>query len=51
MANGLNLNIGLSVPGASSLCDAASLASQVQNETEEQRKRRLLAMAASRQFE
>jgi hypothetical protein len=50
MANGLNFNIGMSVPGASSLYNAPSMASQVQNETEEQRNRRLQAIAASRQL-
>ena len=50
MANGLNFNIGMSVPGASSLYNAPSLGQQVQNETAEQRKKRLQAMAASKQL-
>jgi len=45
MANGLNFNIGMSVPGASSLYNAPSAADQVQNETAEQRRKRLQAMA------
>lgn len=36
-------NIGMSVPGASSLMGQPSLANQVAGETEEQRKKRLLA--------
>lgn len=41
--------IGMSVPGASSLMDGGvpSMADQVKGETEEQRKKRLQALAAS----
>jgi hypothetical protein len=41
---------GSNVPGASSLMDAPSLSDQVAGETEEQRRKRLAAMAASRQM-
>jgi hypothetical protein len=40
----------MSVPGASSLYNAPSAADAVQNETMEQRKKRLQAMAASKQL-
>jgi hypothetical protein len=44
------LNIGMAVPGASSLMGAApSLGDQVAGESEEARKRRLLAMQTSRE--
>lgn len=42
--------IGMAVPGASTLMGAPSLADQVQGETEEQRKKRLAAAAASKQL-
>jgi hypothetical protein len=41
--------IGMSVPGASSLMGQPSLASQVAGETEEQRKKRLANLQASQQ--
>lgn len=40
--------IGMSVPGASSLMPTTSVADQVAGETEEQRKKRLQAMQASK---
>lgn len=40
--------IGMSVPGASSLMNGGSLADQVNNETDEERKKRLAALQASR---
>jgi hypothetical protein len=50
MANGLNFNIGMSVPGASSLYNAPSLASQVQGETEDERRRRLQKLQAAQRL-
>lgn len=45
------LNIGMSVPGASSMLgDDPSLSDQVAGETAEQRKKRLLAQAAAKQL-
>ena len=46
------LNIGMSVPGSSgsSLYDSLSPAQQVDDETEEQRKRRLQAMQQAKQL-
>lgn len=43
-------NIGMSVPGASSLMDAPSMADQVAGETEEQRRKRLAGMQAAKQL-
>lgn len=40
----------MSVPGASSLMDQTSMASQVAGETEEQRKKRLANMQAAKQL-
>jgi hypothetical protein len=40
--------IGMSVPGATSLMDGLSLADQVGNETEEERRKRLAALQAGR---
>lgn len=40
--------IGMSVPGATSLMDGFSVADQVAGETEEQRKKRLLAQQNAR---
>jgi hypothetical protein len=48
MPNGLN--IGMSVPGASSLYTAPSLAQQVQGETEDERRRRLQALQAAQRL-
>jgi hypothetical protein len=42
--------IGMSVPGASSLMDQPSMADQVAGETEEERRKRLQAMQASKQL-
>ena len=42
--------IGTSVPGASSLYSGASLAEQVQGETEEQRRKRLQALQAAQRL-
>lgn len=42
--------IGMSVPGASNLYGPPSLSDQVNDETEEQRKKRLQNMAAARQL-
>lgn len=41
-------SIGMSVPGASSLMPTTSIADQVAGETEEQRKKRLAALQASK---
>jgi hypothetical protein len=43
-------NIGMSVPGASSLMDQPSMANQVAGETEEQRRKRLQSMQQAKQF-
>jgi hypothetical protein len=42
--------IGMSVPGASSLMSGASMADQVGAETDEQRRKRLQALQASKQL-
>ncbi len=42
--------IGMSVPGVSGLMPAQSLGDQVKGETEEQRRKRLLAIQQSRQL-
>lgn len=42
--------IGMSVPGASNLMGPPSLSDQVAGETEEQRKKRLLAMQNAKQL-
>ena len=42
--------IGMSVPGASALMGTASLAGQVKGETDEERRKRLQALAASKQL-
>jgi hypothetical protein len=44
------MTIGMSIPGASSLMGAPSLSDQVGGETEEQRKKRLQALQASKQL-
>lgn len=43
-------NIGMSVPGASSLYNAPSVGDQVAGETEEQRRKRLLKLQAAKQL-
>jgi hypothetical protein len=48
MANGLNFNIEMSVPGSSSLYSGASPADNVAAETDAQRKKRLAALQAAR---
>jgi hypothetical protein len=47
-----SLNIGMSVPGANggSLYDSASAGQQVENETEEERRKRLQAMKNAQQL-
>jgi hypothetical protein len=42
--------IGMSVPGASSLMGAPSIGDQVAGETEDQRRKRLQQLAASKQL-
>jgi len=42
--------IGMSVPGASDLMGQSSMADQVADETEEQRRKRMAAMAMSKQL-
>lgn len=43
-------SIGMSVPGASALMGAPSLSEQVAGETEEQRRKRLMALQAAKQL-